>query len=99
MIFAQTVAPQGGAIVSLLPLIMIFFVFYFLLIMPQQKKQKAHKKMLEELSAIEVDTAPFEVAIAKPNAAESHDWLYDSSRAYLDQIPHYKAHKNGEDVS
>jgi len=49
MILAQ-VAPQGGAILSLMPLIFIFFfVFYFLLIMPQQKKQKAHKKMLDEL--------------------------------------------------
>lgn len=51
--YAQTAgAPAGGgaeAIMSLLPLILIFVVFYFLLIRPQQKKMKEHKAMLDAL--------------------------------------------------
>lgn len=45
---AQTAgAPGGGdAIMSFLPLILIFVVFYFLLIRPQQKRAKEHKDML-----------------------------------------------------
>ncbi len=39
----------GSAIMSFLPLILIFVVFYFLLIKPQQKKAKEHKLMLEGL--------------------------------------------------
>jgi preprotein translocase subunit YajC len=45
--YAQTAgtAAQGGstagAIVSLLPLVLIFVVFYFLMIRPQQKRMKA----------------------------------------------------------
>jgi preprotein translocase subunit YajC len=48
---AQGQGAQGGgsAIMSLLPLILIFVVFYFLLIRPQQKKAKEHQKMLEGL--------------------------------------------------
>ena len=37
---------DGGGIVSLLPLVLIFVVFYFLLIRPQQKKMKAHKVLI-----------------------------------------------------
>ena len=43
-------APQGGGLMSLLPLIAIFAVFYFLLIRPQQKRAKEHKKMTEALA-------------------------------------------------
>ena len=43
-------APQGGGLMSLLPLIAIFVVFYFLLIRPQQKRAKEHKKMTEALA-------------------------------------------------
>jgi len=43
-------APQGGGLMSLLPLIAIFVVFYFLLIRPQQKRAKEHKKMTEGLA-------------------------------------------------
>ncbi|UZK65859.1 preprotein translocase subunit YajC [Sphingomonas sp. M1-B02] len=41
---AGTAAQSGstaGAIVSLLPLVLIFVVFYFLMIRPQQKRMKA----------------------------------------------------------
>jgi len=49
---AQTggAAPQGGGLMSLLPLVAIFVVFYFLLIRPQQKRAKEHKKMTEALA-------------------------------------------------
>ncbi len=40
---------DGGMLVSLLPLVLIFVVFYFLLIRPQQKKAKQHKEMLGSL--------------------------------------------------
>jgi preprotein translocase subunit YajC len=43
-------APQGGGLMSLLPLVAIFVVFYFLLIRPQQKRAKEHKKMTEALA-------------------------------------------------
>ncbi len=39
-------AEDGGGLVSLLPLVLIFVVFYFLLIRPQQKKMKAHKALI-----------------------------------------------------
>ena len=37
---------EGGMIMQLMPLILIFAVFYFLLIRPQQKKAKEHKAMI-----------------------------------------------------
>ena len=45
---AEAAAASAGpsAIVSLLPLILLFVIFYFLLIRPQQKKVKEHKNML-----------------------------------------------------
>lgn len=42
-------APQGGGLMSLAPLIIIFVIFYFLLIRPQQKKNKAHQEMINAL--------------------------------------------------
>lgn len=42
-------APSGGALLSFLPLAVIFAIFYFLLIRPQQKKQKEHREMLTNL--------------------------------------------------
>ena len=42
-------APQGGGILSMLPLILIFGIFYFLLIRPQQKKAKEHQQLLANL--------------------------------------------------
>jgi len=41
---------QGqGALLNLMPIILIFIVFYFLLIRPQKKAQEEHKKMLSQL--------------------------------------------------
>lgn len=42
-------APEGGMLVTLLPLVLIFVVFYFLLIRPQQKKMKEHKELVANL--------------------------------------------------
>jgi preprotein translocase subunit YajC len=39
----------GGAMLSMVPFILIFVIFYFLLILPQQKRQKKLKAMLEAL--------------------------------------------------
>lgn len=48
--FAQTGAGGGApALVSFLPLILVFGVFYFLLIRPQQQKAKEHEAVLEAL--------------------------------------------------
>jgi len=48
--YAQAGGAGGGdALLTFLPLILIFVVFYFLLIRPQQKRQKEHKAMVEAL--------------------------------------------------
>ena len=41
--------PDGGGLMSFLPMILIFVAFYFLLIAPQRKKQKQHEKMIQSL--------------------------------------------------
>ena len=46
---AQTGAPQGSPLISLMPIILIFVIFYFLLIRPQKKQQEEHKKMVSSL--------------------------------------------------
>lgn len=49
--FAQAAggADGGSALLTFLPLILIFVVFYFLLIRPQQKRQKEHRAMVQAL--------------------------------------------------
>lgn len=50
--WAQAASGAGGAppaLVSFLPLLLVFAVFYFLLIRPQQQKAKEHRTMLENL--------------------------------------------------
>lgn len=44
-------ASQGGGLMGLMPLILIFIIFYFLLIRPQQKKTKAQQEMINALKA------------------------------------------------
>jgi len=52
---AYAMAAPGGeggdanALMSFLPMILIFAVFYLLLIRPQQKKAKDHRSLLENL--------------------------------------------------
>ena len=48
--WAQEAPAQGGGIMGLLPLFVIFAVFYFFLIRPQMKQAKEHKQMVESLS-------------------------------------------------
>ena len=48
--YAQDAAPQGGGLMSFLPLIIIFVIFYFLLIRPQMKRAKEHKNLVAALS-------------------------------------------------
>jgi preprotein translocase subunit YajC len=53
--FAQT-APaaaaggSGSALVSMLPLVLMFVVLYFLMIRPQMKRQKEHRAMLDAIA-------------------------------------------------
>jgi len=47
--FAQDAAPQGGGLMSFLPLIIIFVIFYFLLIRPQMKRAKEHRQLVSNL--------------------------------------------------
>lgn len=48
--YAQDAAPQGGSLMSFLPLIIIFVIFYFLLIRPQMKRAKEHRALVAGLS-------------------------------------------------
>ncbi|BCX79385.1 preprotein translocase subunit YajC [Campylobacter sp. 19-13652] len=41
---------NANILTSILPLVVLFAIFYFLVIRPQQKQQKAHAKMLSELT-------------------------------------------------
>jgi preprotein translocase subunit YajC len=43
-------AQQGGSMMSILFLVLMFGAFYFLLIRPQQKRAKEHKTMIASLS-------------------------------------------------
>lgn len=42
-------AGSGGALVQLLPFVLIFGIFYFLLILPQQKQRRKVQEMLANL--------------------------------------------------
>ncbi|THF61880.1 preprotein translocase subunit YajC [Pseudothauera nasutitermitis] len=43
-------AAQGGGLMGLLPLILMFVVLWFLMIRPQMKRAKEHKAMVEALA-------------------------------------------------
>ncbi|MBN1871895.1 MAG: preprotein translocase subunit YajC [Candidatus Omnitrophica bacterium] len=49
LIFFGQVAQKPSALVSLMPIILIFVIFYFLIIKPQKQKQSEHQKMVESL--------------------------------------------------
>jgi len=40
---------QGGELMSMLPIILMFVILYFVMIRPQMKKAKEHKTMLDAL--------------------------------------------------
>lgn len=42
-------APQGGGMLGLLPLVIIFVIFYFLVMRPQKKQRDKHKVFLQNL--------------------------------------------------
>lgn len=46
---AQGASGQSGALMQMLPLVLIFVVFYFLLIRPQTKRAKEHRTMVAAL--------------------------------------------------
>ncbi|THF61168.1 preprotein translocase subunit YajC [Pseudothauera rhizosphaerae] len=43
-------AAQGGGLLGLMPLILMFVVLWFLMIRPQMKRAKEHKAMVEALA-------------------------------------------------
>ncbi|HEX7386899.1 MAG TPA: preprotein translocase subunit YajC [Castellaniella sp.] len=47
---AQAAGGEPNALMSMLPIILMFVILYFLMIRPQMKRQKDHKKMVELLS-------------------------------------------------
>ena len=47
--YAQVAGGGSDALVSFLPIILIFVVFYFLLIRPQMRQRKEHQQMLGQL--------------------------------------------------
>lgn len=54
---------------------------------------EALRSMQAEMRAIHVDASEYVVERYEPDVDEDDDWLFDSQRSYLDQIPFYKAHK------
>jgi preprotein translocase subunit YajC len=47
--WAQTAAPGGADLMSMLPIILMFIVLYFVMIRPQMKRAKEHKGMVDAL--------------------------------------------------
>ena len=47
---APAAAGDGGSLMSLLPLVLMFVVLYFIMIRPQMKRQKEHKAMVDALA-------------------------------------------------
>jgi preprotein translocase subunit YajC len=43
-------APEGNALMGMLPIVLMFVILYFLMIRPQMKRQKEHKNLLAALS-------------------------------------------------
>ncbi len=46
---SQAQPNQPSALMSILPLLLMFVIFYFLLIRPQQKRQREHREMIARL--------------------------------------------------
>ena len=47
---AQAAAPEGGALMGMLPIILMFVILYFLMIRPQMKRQKEHRNLIAALA-------------------------------------------------
>jgi preprotein translocase subunit YajC len=50
LVLAQAAAPQGNALMSMLPIILMFVILYFLMIRPQMKRQKEHRNLVSALA-------------------------------------------------
>ncbi|KGD94071.1 preprotein translocase subunit YajC [Achromobacter sp. RTa] len=49
LVVAQA-APEGNALMGMLPIILMFVILYFLMIRPQMKRQKEHRNLLAALA-------------------------------------------------
>jgi len=49
LVLAQA-APEGGALMGMLPIVLMFVILYFLMIRPQMKRQKEHKNLVANLA-------------------------------------------------
>jgi preprotein translocase subunit YajC len=47
---AQAAAPEGNALMGMLPIVLMFVILYFLMIRPQMKRQKEHRNLLTALA-------------------------------------------------
>lgn len=43
-------APEGNALMGMLPIILMFVILYFLMIRPQMKRQKEHRNLIAALA-------------------------------------------------
>ena len=50
LVVAQAAAPEGNALMGMLPIILMFVILYFLMIRPQMKRQKEHRAMIDALA-------------------------------------------------
>lgn len=49
LVVAQA-APEGNALMGMLPIILMFVILYFLMIRPQMKRQKEHRNLIAALA-------------------------------------------------
>jgi preprotein translocase subunit YajC len=49
IILAQA-APEGSALMGMLPIVLMFVILYFLMIRPQMKRQKEHRNLVANLA-------------------------------------------------
>ncbi|MBO1013002.1 preprotein translocase subunit YajC [Achromobacter sp. SD115] len=49
LVMAQA-APEGNALMGMLPIILMFVILYFLMIRPQMKRQKEHRNLIAALA-------------------------------------------------
>ncbi|MVW70861.1 MULTISPECIES: preprotein translocase subunit YajC [unclassified Bordetella] len=50
VILAQAAPEGGGALMGMLPIVLMFVILYFLMIRPQMKRQKEHRNLVANLA-------------------------------------------------
>ncbi|SAH97047.1 secreted protein [Bordetella ansorpii] len=50
LVLAQAAAPEGNALMGMLPIVLMFVILYFLMIRPQMKRQKEHRNLVAALA-------------------------------------------------